>query len=68
MGFEEGIFVVHNILFGTFEGGGLYCLGSCKIIGDSHSCFVSSTAPWMLLEAWINFFSSWHGVNFRYLL
>jgi D-alanyl-lipoteichoic acid acyltransferase DltB (MBOAT superfamily) len=22
----------------------------------------------MLLEAWINFFSSWHGVNFRYLL
>jgi hypothetical protein len=63
MGFEEGIFVVHDILFRTFEEGGLYFLGSCKIIGDSHSCFVFSTAPWMLLEAWINFFCSWHGVT-----
>ncbi len=63
MDFEQGTFVVHDILFRTFEEGGLYFLGSCKIIGDSHSCFVFSTAPWMLLEAWINFFCSWHGVT-----
>jgi len=63
MGFEEGIFVVHDILFRTFEDGVLYFLGSCKIIADSHSCFVFSTAPWMLLDAWINFFCSWHGVT-----